>query len=286
MTEGVARRRLLRLAAGAGLAAAGLSIAAAREPVAARVDDAFANRPVRRRIGSAAAGRDLASYRRAVAAMRALPTSDPRNWNRQAQLHNEHGPHASWLFLPWHRAYLFCFERICRELSGDSAFALPYWDWSTDPWIPADFFEAPLGYEVRDGTASARADPAFVGPGALRAILNEPNFLVVGGPPPPDGQYGLVEQGPHNHVHGLVGGTMGTLMSPLDPIFWAHHGRLDRLWVEWNIDRDHPLPDSDDWWHTEFTEFVDGTGRPVRISMATVALMPLVAYRYDTQAVT
>ena len=286
MTEGLPRRRLLRLAAAAGLGLAAL-MDADRVRVAARVEGAFADRPVRPRIGSAAAARHLASFRRAVAAMRALPTSDPRNWTRQAQLHNEHGPHASWLFLPWHRAYLFCFESICRELSGDSAFALPYWDWSSDPSIPAEFFEAPLSYEVRDASRSVRADPAFVGAGALAAILDEPNFLVMGGPAATEQYgpgYGLVEQGPHHHVHGLVGGTMGTLMSPLDPIFWAHHGRLDRLWVEWNLDRDHPLPDSDDWWRTEFTEFVDGTGRPVRVSMATVALMPLVAYRYDTQA--
>ena len=44
--------------------------------------------------------------------------------------------HQNWYFLPWHRAYLLAFEDICRHLSGDSAFALPYWDWVKHPNLP------------------------------------------------------------------------------------------------------------------------------------------------------
>lgn len=36
-------------------------------------------------------------------------------------------------------------------------------------------------------------------------------------------------------LHGLVGGTMGTASSPADPIFWLHHGFIDKLFADWQI---------------------------------------------------
>src|SRR5262249_7851547 len=60
---------------------------------------------------------DLQAYRDAVKAMKALPASDARNWTKQAEIHNNFCPHRNWFFLPWHRAYLVAFERICRQLS-------------------------------------------------------------------------------------------------------------------------------------------------------------------------
>src|SRR5882757_10026664 len=81
----------------------------------------------------------LVSYRKAVAAMKALPANDPRNWTKQAQIHNGFCPHGNWFFLPWHRAYCVAFERLCRQLSGDANFALPYWDWTANPQLPAAF---------------------------------------------------------------------------------------------------------------------------------------------------
>jgi tyrosinase len=77
--------------------------------------------------------RMLKSYAKAVRAMLALPPEDPRNWYRHAMLHTMDCPHGNWWFLPWHRGYIGWFERICRELSGDPGFALPYWDWTAQP---------------------------------------------------------------------------------------------------------------------------------------------------------
>lgn len=95
---------------------------------------AIRNRPTRRRLNanSAAVQADVQTYRAAVAAMQALPASDPRHWAKQAGIHGtvsggfnlcQHGtPH----FFSWHRAYLFYFEEICRQLTGEKRFALPY----------------------------------------------------------------------------------------------------------------------------------------------------------------
>ncbi|WP_313032267.1 tyrosinase family protein, partial [Massilia alkalitolerans] len=85
--------------------------------------------------------RMLKSYAKAVRAMLALPPEDPRNWYRQAIVHTMDCPHGNWWFLPWHRAYLGWFEQICRELSGDPYFALPYWDWTVDQQVPDAMFD-------------------------------------------------------------------------------------------------------------------------------------------------
>ncbi len=67
----------------------------------------------------------LVSYRKAIKAMKLLPTSNPLSWNYQAAIHRttlsgsytawntcQHGTHFFW---SWHRMYLYWFERIIRK---------------------------------------------------------------------------------------------------------------------------------------------------------------------------
>src|SRR5262249_56153548 len=49
---------------------------------------------------------------------------------------------------------------------------------------------------------------------------------------------GILESQPHDNVHGAMGGAAGnafmvSFLSPVDPIFFLHHGNLDRLWDVW-----------------------------------------------------
>lgn len=88
--------------------------------------------------------RMLASYARGVQAMLALPPSDPRNWFRNAFTHFMDCPHGNWWFYAWHRGYVGYFEQTIRTLSGDSNFAMPYWDWTRQPEIPAPMFQGVL----------------------------------------------------------------------------------------------------------------------------------------------
>ena len=37
----------------------------------------------------------------------------------------------------------------------------------------------------------------------------------------------------HNRIHVFVGGTMVSAESPHDPIFWLHHGFIDKFWADW-----------------------------------------------------
>jgi tyrosinase len=89
---------------------------------------------------------EIVAYKKAVTKMRGLPATDKRSWKNQAEIHGQvlgsfgSCRHQSWYFLPWHRAYLHCFEEIVRELSGDQNFALPYWDWSTQVTLPKPFW--------------------------------------------------------------------------------------------------------------------------------------------------
>lgn len=85
--------------------------------------------------------RVLTSYKKAIRAMLKLPATDPRNWYRYTLIHTLDCPHGNWWFLPWHRGYIGWFEQICRELSQDADFALPYWDWTKEPRVPKAMFD-------------------------------------------------------------------------------------------------------------------------------------------------
>lgn len=128
----------------------------------------------------------LVSYRTAINAMKALPSSDPRNWTRQAQIHFNQCPHRNWFFLPWHRAYLLAFEKICRQLSNNPNFALPYWDWTANPQLPAQFASQNFNGQPNalfNGTRSSQTvtiPASIAGSTKMAAILAEPTFEIFG----------------------------------------------------------------------------------------------------------
>ena len=94
---------------------------------------------IRPEVNSPEAVPHLRSYNAAIEKMRALPATDGRSWNMQAEVHNNHCWHNSWFFFPWHRDYLKRFQDIIRQQSGDPNFMLPYWDWTTNPGLPGAF---------------------------------------------------------------------------------------------------------------------------------------------------
>jgi tyrosinase len=284
------RRQLLAAGLWGGLA---LVLSACTRTVLDELLTQIANRPVRRSIGAMALSDPVVvAYQSAVQKMRDLDGSDPSNplaWTNQARIHQNFCPHGNWLFLPWHRAYLFQFERICRKLSGMSDFALPYWNWSLDRSIPAAFWNGDaLSESSRIATATSQVPTSVFAPAALEPILFEPNFLNFA-----SGQitssasqrqsagYGPLEGGPHNVLHGFVGGIMGSFMSPLDPVFWTHHNMVEACWVDWNIRRGHSNTNDSAWTQRQFTEFFDENGAPVTVRVIDTILYPLLSYRFD-----
>ncbi|XP_060207950.1 polyphenol oxidase B, chloroplastic-like [Lycium barbarum] len=85
----------------------------------------------------------IAKYKLATSRMRELDTNpnDPREFKQQANIHCAYcngaymidgkklQVHESWLFFPFHRWYLYFYERILGSLIDDPTFGLPYWNW-------------------------------------------------------------------------------------------------------------------------------------------------------------
>ena len=202
---------------------------------------------------------DLLSYQDAIIKMRALPDEHPHSWKTQFEIHGKLCEHRSWFFLPWHRAYLYYYEDIIRELSGNENFALPYWDWSAHPELPTSFREegSPL-HHPRAITDTSTPWLESTIPSEIERQLESTVFTVIFGQEADtistrtlaDGtlkvtlnrfRSGALEGGAHNIIHSKLGGKrppwsdMGaTEMAANDPIFWCHHANVDRLWAEWN----------------------------------------------------
>jgi tyrosinase len=239
-------------------------------------------------------GPEITALKAGIGALRARDQSDPTGWHQQALIHQDHCPHGNFFFLPWHRAYLLHFENLCRVASGNANFVLPYWNWSTSRRLPAVFWgdaSNPLFHAGRDITPNSAASEFAVGQTIIANILNTNSFLTFGsGKPNPLEQRrrattGSLEGGPHNYIHGFVGGDMSTFMSPLDPCFWLHHANVDRLWAEW--DELHPTGGLTDpqWRGFNFANnFVDTSGMPLpTVTVESMLSTYANGYRYDTQ---
>ena len=257
MSRQMNRRRLLH----AGAAAT--SIAALSQPLIGPAFADYAVAPAKRRAASGLAASDpiIVGYSRAIAAMKALPASNPCSWAAQAAIHapgfGPAGPcnHGS-MFWAWHRMYLYWFERIVRRKSGMYDWALPYWDydWETTVSTPAQR-QIPAPFRVAasplyDGTRNSGLN----GGGSLSpgTTATAPGYI-------PTNYFSAQSsfQGtPHNVVHTAVCGDMcGFSTAGLDPLFWLHHCEIDRLWNLWLArggGRSDPLGDAA-WTSTVFT---------------------------------
>lgn len=239
---------------------------------------------------------DLAAYRRAVAAMKALPPSDPRNWNRFADIHRNFCPHGNWYFLPWHRAYLVALERICRDLSGKADFALPYWNWTVERELPAAFTgdNNPLSHRRPGFGRGASLSDDMVGQAVMSRIMNSPDFEAFGSTRPRGqsdasaqwqrrtGAKTEFEFNPHDGVHQTLGGDMATVAnSSRDPIFYLHHANVDRLWSAWNARGNDNSPEAI-WRNFTFSRnFINPNGSPWSVSVEELQSPPALGYRYD-----
>ncbi len=218
----------------------------------------------------------VVAYKTAIAAMKALPDTNPLSWTYQAAIHGtsltgaqpawntcEHG---TYFFFSWHRMYVWYFERIVRKLSGNSSWALPYWNYGSTkqrrlPTVfrsPADvsnpLYVSNRGSGWNAGTSSLNA--SAVDTAIALAVVPFNNFS------------SSLEGTPHAAVHVSIGGWMGSVpTSAQDPIFWLHHCNIDRLWNIWLAQgggRTDPLSDTP-WTTTKFT-FFDENGQQVQLT--------------------
>jgi polyphenol oxidase len=258
---------------------------------------------------------DVAKLRSAYEALRKLTTTDPndpRGWLQQGDKHcwncgggldGQGGEeiHGSWLFLPWHRAYLYFHERILGALINDKSLRLAYWDWDNaqhravpPAWLTPDNNSNSLFDQNRSAVAGNQAPNSIVGPQIMSPIINAATFASFGGRSPIANvnRAGNLENGPHGAVHIWCGDTsmqsasadMGLLdTAAQDPIFFAHHANIDRLWSVWlNAAASHKNPTDASWLNHKFT-FWDERKRWVSITPADVINMSNnLRYTYGT----
>jgi hypothetical protein len=246
-------------------------------------------------------------YAMAFKSCRSRPSTDPTSWIYQANMHSTvDSPaltawngcqHGSFYFFSWHRMYLYYFERILRKASGDPNLALPYWNYTDDLNLSdPDRRQLPLAFRQPAVSSNplfvSQRNPAmnngtgFLPPGDVdySHAFACTNFEAPGGsmcsssfgfgggkiPQPAhfSGNYGALEQTPHNVVHVDVGGWMADPdFAARDPIFFLHHANVDRLWNHWLArggGRQDPTSDQV-WMNTMFT-FFDENGQQVQLS--------------------
>lgn len=205
---------------------------------------------------------ELAALRAAFAAAQGV--SDSRGYGHFASLHGFPEPgyceHRNQLFLPWHRGYLYYFEQALQDLVP--GVTLPWWDWTDSDDIPEPFAEPTV-----DGAPNPLFDAAVVAVGGAREpdwpertsrpATRPPTWLPGRGLPAQgdiDDAHGAANfddftfalENLHNAVHVWVGGEMrDQRFAGWDPLFWAHHAMVDRLWALWQNDNPGATPRSE-----------------------------------------
>lgn len=258
-----------------------------------------------------------AKFERAIQLMKELPDDDPRSFSQQADIHCaycdgaydqvgfpdlELQVHNSWLFFPFHRYYLYFFERILGKLIDDPSFAMPFWSWDSPESMkmPAMYADPnsslynklrdtkhqpptliDLDYDLTDPTTTNKEQISSNLTIMYRQVVSAGKTakLFMGTPyragDDPDPGAGSLENTPHGQVHIWCGDRsqpniedMGNFYSAgRDPIFFAHHGNVDRMWSIWKTlggkRKDFTDPD---WLNTEFL-FYDENAQLVRVKV-------------------
>jgi len=261
----------------------------------------------------------LQKYKKALELMKALPSNDPRSFTQQANIHCAYCDgaysqvgfpnldlqvHSSWLFFPFHRWYLYFYERILGSLINDPTFALPFWNYDAPNGMqfPSIYTDrtSPLYDELRNANHQPPTliDLNYV-PGddsdeddaneristnltiMYRQVVSsgKTSRLFLGNPyragDVPDPGAGSVENVPHNIVHLWSGDNtqpnledMGVFYAAArDPIFFSHHSNIDRFWSIWKTLGGKRKDFNDkDWLESEFL-FYDENKNLVKVNV-------------------
>jgi tyrosinase len=204
---------------------------------------------------------NILALRDAYGKLQAFSATDNRGWIYWAGIHGfpqffcwHHGrvgggpvalPYN--LFLPWHRAYLLYWEHIARDQNEDAI--PPWWDWTS---ALSHEIGVPVAYAQQE--VDGQPNPLFSGPkpatpddpaGPTQRFPGDPEVLRRITQPIDDilelnsfVDFSEQLENVHDGIHGWTGGggdMSFVALSAFDPIFWAHHCMIDRLWYLWQL---------------------------------------------------
>ncbi len=173
-------------------------------------------------------------------------------------------------FLPWHRRFIWDFERELQRVSQNPDMGLPYWNWPSGGASASMWDVDLLGGDGESGTQIVTSGPfreqewtivnssgapsgplqrAFGRVAWASVLPSQQEIDEVLGVTPYDVFPWNVNSDPsfrnqlegfrgpnlHNRGHGWVGGSMLPMTSPNDPVFFLHHCMVDKLWYEWQL---------------------------------------------------
>lgn len=310
------KRRTFLVGAGAGVAAAAMPFDLWRKKRAEA-----AGLYTRYSTSSTEGAAMLQVYAQAVAAMKALPTSDPRSWVFQWYTHwvdgtttkdaaiqaaygsasspqrdlavamwdtcQGHGRNPVEYFVVWHRMFVFYFEEIVRSISGNAAFTLPYWpyDQTDQQSIPVAFRSSsnPLYVANRNSGINngARLDADGRSPLSFKCMA-EKTFLPSAGSLSA-GFNSSLNQNPHGTVHVDVGTSTNMGQIP--------YAAQDPVFYVHHCEVDRlwaswnaaggQNPTNERWLDQTFT-FADAEGTMVKATNRDFLSTDALGYKYDT----
>jgi tyrosinase len=230
--------------------------------------------------------------------------SDDRGYQHWAGIHGLPLPigcrnaHGTPFFLPWHRAYLYRIERALRDQEPRAM--LVWWDWRTPAGTQGEIPDAYAAPEDGDGNPnplhSAEIDPRALEEGQARGVnvpprtqrsLSSQQSLPL---PTPEEVDELIEirdfetftdrlDSIHGGIHMWVGGHMTQIdFAAYDPIFWAHHAMVDRIWRIWQNRHGRAGPPESIW-----DQALEPFGLTVRQTLSVTRLGYDYAASTDTQ---
>jgi len=208
-------------------------------------------------------------------------------------------PHGPTSFLPWHRVYLYFFERIVASAAGEATLGLPYWNWTRDRSLPKSFWESIDGSQdnnalfwsnrnqgINGGADGSPPTRELTRSNVRIEMLSDPilDERLQGGDTVGFGR--RVEQRPHGPVHTAIGDDTGMGFfeaAARDPIFWLHHANIDRLWESWSKITGHANP-ADGNWRAGTHSFVGPDGQLTTLTTEQVLIAAQIlqhGYEYD-----
>ena len=193
---------------------------------------------------------ELDAYKHAIQIAKSRSSAnpdDPTGYDYWAGLHDNFDEsvhsgcaHYSEKFFPWHRRYLFDFERLLQQTDPPvtAGVMIPYWDWSQPPQGGGHFPQAFVDSSSPLFDRRLTKTPPPWNPAEVLSMVQEPDWNVFAGKPDPSNGFGTspgtVESGPHNTLHTNISRDMASPPTAVrDPIFWSFHAGIDLVWARW-----------------------------------------------------